>query len=278
MRLVTPNIGGAQGTPGAPGAPGPEYGGPAEIYQTASRNLSVTKRFSKAHETHYEPWVQDLVAEAPLHLHGRPRVPLPPPEIGLLEMPVGQAIARRHSGRAYGDGALSSEQLATLLTASAGVRATGQLRGAIRRNVTNSGNLGSVELYPVVMRTDGVEPGLYHFDSVHHDLAMVSRGHYASWLRELVLFQSEFAAAAVAVIVTSAFGRLTAKYGPRGYRLALFDVGHVSQNFYLCATALGLAVCATAGFIDEAVNSALGLDGLQAGASLVLLVGTQPAA
>ena len=105
-----------------------------------------------------------------------------------------------------------------------------------------------------------------------------SRGHYASWLRELVLFQAEFAAAAVAVIVTSAFGRLTAKYGPRGYRLPLFDVGHVSQNFYLCATALGLAVCATAGFIDEAVNSALGLDGLQAGASLVLLVGTQPAA
>lgn len=58
----------------------------------------------------------------------------------------------------------------------------------------------------------------------------------------------------------------TAKYGPRGYRLALFDVGHVSQNLNLCATALGLEVCAIAGFVDEAINSVLGLDGLQTGA------------
>jgi SagB-type dehydrogenase family enzyme len=267
MRLVTRNPG---------DGPGPGYGGPAEVYQTASRNLGLTKRFSKAHETHYEPWIQQLVAEAPLHLDGRPRVPLPPPDISLLGMSVGQAIARRHSGRVYGDGALSSEQLATLLTASAGVRTTGPTRGAIRRNVTNSGNLGSAELYPVVMRTEGIEPGLYHFDSISHDLAVVSSGHYAAWLREVVLFQVEFAEAAVAVIVTSAFGRLTAKYGPRGYRLALFDAGHVSQNFYLCATALGLEVCATAGFVDEAINSILGLDGLQAGASLVLLAGTPP--
>jgi SagB-type dehydrogenase family enzyme len=256
--------------------PGPEYGGPAEIYQTISRNLSVTKRFSKAHETHYEPWIQKLVAEAPLHLTDGPRVPLPAPDISLLGMSVGQAIARRHSGRRYGNGALSSQQLATLLTASIGVRSVGRLRGAIRRNVTNSGNLGSTELYPLVMRADGIEPGLYHFDSVKHDLALISAGHYGTWLRELVLFQTEFAAAAVAVIVTSAYGRLTAKYGPRGYRLALFDVGHVSQNIYLCATALGLEVCATAGFVDETVNSVLGLDGLQTGASLVLAVGTPP--
>jgi SagB-type dehydrogenase family enzyme len=267
MRLVTRNP-----TDG----PGPEYGGPAEVYQTATRNLSVTRRLFASQQTNYEPWVQELVAESPLHLDGCPRVALPPADSSLLAMSVGQAIVGRHSGRVYGEGALSSEQLATLLIASAGVRTTGQLRGAIRRNVTNSGNLGSAELYPVVMRTDGIEPGIYHFDSVNHDLAVVSNGHYATWLREIVLFQLEFAAAAVAVIVTSAFGRLTAKYGPRGYRLALFDVGHVSQNLYLCATALGLEVCATAGFVDEAINSVLGLDGLQTGASLVLLVGTHP--
>lgn len=80
------------------------------------------------------------------------------------------------------------------------------MRGAIRRNVTNSGNLASTELSPAVMRTDGIEPGRYHFDSVNHGLAVVSSGHYATWLREVVLFQAEFAAAAVAIILTSAFG------------------------------------------------------------------------
>lgn len=264
MHLV--NRGNADGT-------APERDDPAEAYQMASRNLSVAKRLYKANDTQYDHWIQQLVVEAPLHLDGRPRVPLPPPDINLLRMPLGEVISRRRSGRSYGGGALSGQELVTLLAASAGVRETEQSPSMYRRNVANSGNLGSVELYPIILRANGIEPGFYHFDSVHHDLAVISRGHYAVWLRELALFQVEFAAAAAAVVVTSAYGRLTAKYGVRGYKLALLDVGHVSQNFYLCATALGLDACATAGFVDEAINGALGIDGMETGASLVLLVG-----
>jgi hypothetical protein len=36
---------------------------------------------------------------------------------------------------------------------------------------------------------------------------------------------------------------------------------------------MGLQECATAGFIDDAVDSALGLDGLDAASILVVLVG-----
>ena len=53
----------------------------------------------------------------------------------------------------------------------------------------------------------------------------------------------------------------------------MLDVGHVSQNLYLVATAMGLQVCATAGFIDDAVDAALGLDDLDAASMLVVLVG-----
>jgi nitroreductase len=67
--------------------------------------------------------------------------------------------------------------------------------------------------------------------------------------------------------------RLQTKYGIRGYRFALLDVGHVSQNIYLVGTALGVQVCASAGFIDDTVDQALGLDGLDTASMLVVLVG-----
>ena len=68
------------------------------------------------------------------------------------------------------------------------------------------------------------------------------------------------------------------KYSLRGYRFGLLDVGHVSQNLYLVASALGLQVCATAGFIDDVLDSALGLDGLDVASMLMVLVGGRPAA
>src|SRR5262249_7012191 len=136
-----------------------------------------------------------------------------------------------------------------------------------------SGNLGSVEIYPVIMNVAEVEPGIYHFDSVTHDLARLRGGQFATWLRERVFLQVEFSEAAAALILTAAIGRLTAKYGIRAYRLALLDVGHVSENIYLVSTGIGLEVCATAGFIDDELDSALGLDGLDDAALLVVLVG-----
>jgi SagB-type dehydrogenase family enzyme len=74
-------------------------------------------------------------------------------------------------------------------------------------------------------------------------------------------------------VLTAAVGRLAAKYGPRAYRLALLDVGHVSQNIHLVATAIGLNVCATAGFIDDELDGALGLDGIDVATMLTVLVG-----
>jgi SagB-type dehydrogenase family enzyme len=244
----------------------------------ATRNASHSKRFYRAHETHYAPWVQQLVADAPLHLERKERIRLPAADPALLDVPLGQAIRSRASGRAYGDVPLDAVKLATLLQYAAGVRAS-ENDGAdprLRRNVANSGNLGSVEIYPVMLNAAGIDPGIYHFDSVHHDLALLHRGEYRTWLRECVFFQLEFADAGAALILTSAFGRLKAKYGPRGYRLGLFDVGHVSQNVYLIATALGLEVCATAGFIDDVLDSTLDLDGLDTAATLIILIGERP--
>jgi SagB-type dehydrogenase family enzyme len=39
------------------------------------------------------------------------------------------------------------------------------------------------------------------------------------------------------------------------------DTGYLGQNIYLVAEALGLGACAIAGFVDDALEQLLGVDG-----------------
>jgi SagB-type dehydrogenase family enzyme len=251
-----------------------QFGTLADEYHVASRNQGALKGVAKGYQLHYDPRIQQLMSEAPLHLKGRPRIALPALR-SRVGMSVGEAITRRVSGHQFGSEPLSSLELASLLFLANGVREVQEANGQkiYQRNVPNSGNLGSVEIYPVVLNVTGIEPGIYHFDSVHHDLAQLRMGQFSTWLRQRVFFQIEFSEAAAALILTSAIGRLASKYGLRAYRLALFDVGHVSENLYLVSTGLGLEVCVTAGFVDDELDASLGLDGLECASLLIVLVG-----
>ncbi|MFJ6994003.1 SagB/ThcOx family dehydrogenase [Streptomyces sp. NPDC003090] len=188
---------------------------------------------------------------------------------------LGTAIRTRVSSREFSGASIELGDLSTLLHYSNGFR-TRNVDGesVTHRNAPSSGNLGSVEIFPVALRVSGLRPGIYHYDTAGHFLSVVQRGEFATWLREYVLYQREFSKAAVAFVLVGSVGRVTAKYGDRGYRLVLLDVGHVSENLQLTATAAGLRVCATAGFIDGELNQALGIDGLASASFLVLLVGT----
>jgi SagB-type dehydrogenase family enzyme len=254
---------------------GDRLGTLAEEFHVASRNLADFKSIFSSYQVHYEPHVRQMMREAPLYLPDRSRVKLPA-ERARVAMSVDEAICQRVSGRNYGQTPVTAEQLATLLYLGNAVRRIDgdDVIRSYQRNAPNSGNLGSVEVYPVIMNVSGIEPGIYHYDSVRHDLAQFKAGQFASWLRECVLLQLEFSEAALALILTGAIGRLSAKYGLRGYRMALLDAGHVSENIYLVGTGLGLQVCATAGFIDDELDEALGLDGLETATLLVVLIGS----
>jgi SagB-type dehydrogenase family enzyme len=255
-----------------------QYGTLADEYLVATRNPGAATRVFAAHEAHYDPAITRLVAEAPLRLAEElPRVPLPTPRTALA-LSLDEALARRASGHQFAPDPLHAEQLGALLYAGNGVRAVlrqGDRPVSYQRNVANAGNLGSVEIFPVVLNVAVIAPGIYHFDSVRHELVCLHTGQFRDWLRDCVLHQLEFADAAAALVLTSALGRLQQKYGPRGLRYGCFDAGHVSENIYLAGAALGLAVCATAGFIEAALDTALDLDGVDVAAMLVLLVGTQ---
>jgi SagB-type dehydrogenase family enzyme len=62
-------------------------------------------------------------------------------------------------------------------------------------------------------------------------------------------------------MITGCFDRLRWKYGERAYRYMCMDIGYLGQSLYLVGEALGLGVCAIAGFMDDAIEQFLGVDG-----------------
>lgn len=234
-------------------------------YHFASSNSIAYKYKINQHLVHYSDSVLKLMSDSRARTSQK-GISLPPVEIE--NAALREVILNRSSSREFGTG-ISFEELSCLLHYSNGFKD----KDCTARYVPSSGGLFSTELYPLVFDTKGIESGLYHHNAVGDQLEIISAGNYRSWARENVFFQKEFSSAAAAIIITSHVGRLTGKYGLRGYRLALLDVGHVSQQIYLLASQLKLKVCATAGFIDDEVNSAIKVNGIDESAFLVMLIG-----
>ncbi|RLB08888.1 MAG: nitroreductase, partial [Deltaproteobacteria bacterium] len=67
------------------------------------------------------------------------------------------------------------------------------------------------------------------------------------------LFQSWIADAPVCFIITAEYRRITIKYGDRGIRYAIMEAGHIAQNIFLQAEALGLGAGIVGAFHDEKI-------------------------
>lgn len=80
----------------------------------------------------------------------------------------------------------------------------------------------------------------------------------------------------VAFAISATLDRTTAKYGPRGYRFALLEAGHIGQNLILAATALGLPSLVYSSYYDAELERWLGLDGVNEVILSVVLVGGNP--
>ena len=75
------------------------------------------------------------------------------------------------------------------------------------------------------------------------------------------------------VLIAGAIRRTRTKYGERGYRYVLLDIGHLAQNLCLVGVALDLAVTTTGGFFDDMANDLLRLDGVDEAVLYVAFVG-----
>lgn len=168
-------------------------------------------------------------------------------------------LSRRRSVRDYIDRPISTKDLSQLLWAVQGVTAyAGQYAF---RSAPSAGALYPIETYVLVNRVSDVEEGVYHYDVRQHRLEVVRKGSFGADITQAALGQGMLQEAAVVFIWTALVARSKWKYRERAYRYIYMDTGHIGQNAYLAAEALGLGCCTVGAFLDDEVNSVIGIDG-----------------
>ncbi|MBM3308331.1 MAG: SagB/ThcOx family dehydrogenase [Candidatus Eisenbacteria bacterium] len=183
-------------------------------------------------------------------------LPTPIAEGGL---PLWQVLASRRSVRHYGSRPMTTAALSQLLWSTHGV--TGRSGARELRNAPSAGACYPIDAYVVVNNVKGLDPGLYRFIPDDHALMLIRAGDVGAEVAKAALGQTMCKQASVTLLWTAVLPRTTGRYGERGHRYVFLDAGHVGQNTYLAATALGLGCCTIGAFDDEAMDRVVGADG-----------------
>jgi len=181
-----------------------------------------------------------------------------------------RTIEDRRSIRRFSGAPLGLEELARLLFFTYGKT---DRRGPFRA-VPSGGALYPLELYVVALNVEGLDPGIYHYGVETGCLDVVQPGESLAALKEIVTWEGiDIDNASLALVITAAFRRTTAKYQDRGYRLILMEAGEAAQNLCLVATSMDLGACLLGGFNDDLLSEFLGIDGVDEAPLLPVLIG-----
>ncbi len=192
-----------------------------------------------------------------------PQLALPAPDtLTLGNLSVREAIARRRSWRKYTDAALSLDELAFLCWATQGVHEIWARGKAVRRTVPSAGSRHPFETYLVINRVVDVEPGLYRYLSLKHALGLLRQAPDLPEQAAAACHNQAFVAQSAVTFIWSALPYRTEwRYALMTPKLVNLDAGHVCQNLYLAAEAIGAGTCAIAAYEQAKLDAFLGLDG-----------------
>jgi SagB-type dehydrogenase family enzyme len=176
---------------------------------------------------------------------------------------LARLLATRRSCRAYAERLLTLEALATVLAHAyrgAEITAAGDAPRRLVRPVPSAGGLYPLEIQASVINVDGLADGVYRYNVLHHCLERADirppRDRLAGHLVSATFLEH----ANVLFFLVAAFDRCFTTYGPRGYRYALLEAGHLAQTLCLAASEQGLGSLCVGGFRDADLNGELGLD------------------
>jgi len=159
-----------------------------------------------------------------------------------------EVLWSRRSRREYGSPPLKLEELGQVLWAAQGV--SDPELGL--RTAPSVDSTYPLELY-VAVRDEGLEdasPGVYRYMPIGHSLELHLSGDVVEDLYHACFDQEWVKRAPVVIVIAGWPKKLTRKYGERGLTFMYIEAGHVGQNIYLEAEALGLATVAI-GLLDE---------------------------
>ena len=187
-------------------------------------------------------------------------VSLPNPKAdGLGALSLTEAIARRRTERQYADSPLSLGELSFLLWATQGVHEVVREGTATRRTVPSGGARHPFETYLYVDRVSSLEVGLYRYLAIDHQLALIATATDLD-ARIDAGINNQKRGAAVVFVWSAIPYRTEWRYGFLSHKLIALDAGHVCQNLYLAATAIGAGVCAIDAYDQTKIDAAIGVD------------------
>ena len=131
-----------------------------------------------------------------------------------------------------------------------------------RRSIASGGALYPIDLYYIALHTEDLESGVYAYNP--HYERLESWLHFASMeklQREVMkIFPPEILGSwdmkmvSGIMLFVASLNRVACKYGDRGLRFALMDVGSICQNLHLSACCNHIACCAIGGYLDHEIN------------------------
>jgi len=138
------------------------------------------------------------------------------------------------------------------------------------RPYPSAGALYPCEIFVVPGAIEGLPPQPFRYCARNHTLVDFGcpRGRF-----QAVETISDPETPPCAIVIAGVLDRVTSKYGPRGYRFACLEAGHISQNILLAASALGLSSLTYGSFYDNEIEKWLDLDGMNEVVLSVILLG-----
>ena len=186
-----------------------------------------------------------------------------------------RVISQRESHRVFTEEKMSLLALSFLLWCAQGVKSIRGKAYAALRTVPSGGARHPFECYLALHKVEGLEDGLYHYLPMTHEIEFLGCPEDLSGFIGESVCEQKWAAKANAVFYFSCvFYRAEWRYGVWAHAPILMDSGHVTENLYLAATAIGLGGCAIAAVDPGKANEAFGLDGEEETVFYAMPVGT----
>lgn len=170
-------------------------------------------------------------------------------------------LSSRRSVRLYADEPFSLAELAFLLWATQGVVAHPGPAVTLR-TVPSAGARHAFETYLYCRRVESLEEGIWRYLPLEHRVLFeFSEPGLGERIATACLGQRFVSKGAATFFWSVLPARMEWRYGPAAHRVLPLDAGHVCQNLYLAAEAIGAGACAVGAYDQRALDTLLRLDG-----------------
>lgn len=168
-----------------------------------------------------------------------------------------ETVKLRRTVRDFLPDPLTLQDLSQLLWAAGGIT---EARG-FKRSAASAGALYPLDLYVLTgpQGVPGLEAGVYHYQPQGHRLTLIKSGEFRKDMARASLSQMWMARAPAILVITGEYERCTGKYRHRGIMYTHIEAGHVGQNIFLQAEALGLGAGIVGAFENRGIIEVAGI-------------------